>query len=203
LQLLNRSLCARMYRLLVTTRPRRQAFTLIEMMVVVIILGVLAALAIPSFRSYVLRSKTSEVSANFNATFKGFANYWNNPETSSSQGIDGVSATSHCTWAIDYHPDSNPGAQKRPFGYRDDLKGHGDTLVWLGLDRSQYVYFSYQINAQDRCGLTANTVNVATFQAIGDLDGDNTNSSFELAIGSDPDNQAYHSRSIYMLNEFE
>ena len=172
-------------------------------MIVVVILGVLAALAIPSFRAYVLRSKASEVSANFNATFKGFAHYWNESQSSDTQGINGVSATSHCTWSTAYHPDPNPRSQKRAYGYHDDLKGHGDTLGWLGIDKSQFVYFSYQIHAEDRCGLTANTAAVATFRAIGDLDGDKTTSTFELAIGSDDENQAYHSRSIYMLNELE
>ena len=40
--------------------PREQGFTLIEMMITVIIIGILAAVAIPSFGSYMKRARTSE-----------------------------------------------------------------------------------------------------------------------------------------------
>jgi hypothetical protein len=176
---------------------------MIEVMIVVAILGILAAIAIPVFRSYVLRSKTSEVSANLNASFKGLAHYWSDPQGATGKGMDGTNGASHCIWFVSYHPDADPGIESRLFGYRDDLKGHGDTLVWLGIDRAQFVYFSYQIRAEDRCNIKAKTPGVATFEAIGDLDGDGTNSSFELAIGSNEDNELYHSRGFYVQNELE
>lgn len=50
-------------------RRDKDGFTLIELMIVVAIVGILAAVAIPSFRSYMMRSKTTEA-ATFLAEIK-------------------------------------------------------------------------------------------------------------------------------------
>ena len=53
----------------------KSGFTLIELMIVVAIVGVLAALAIPSYTSYMKRSRMSEVLIVFDALAQGASEY--------------------------------------------------------------------------------------------------------------------------------
>lgn len=85
---------------------KNNGFTLIEMMITVVIIGVLAAIAIPSYSNYVLRSHRSEGQALLNETAARMERYYaqNNTyeaATIEKLGIKAASPNNYYTVSID------------------------------------------------------------------------------------------------------
>jgi len=63
---------------------KNKGFTLVELMIVVAIIGILAAIAIPNFMMFVAKTKRSEVKYNLEAIFKAEISYFAEQNTFSN-----------------------------------------------------------------------------------------------------------------------
>lgn len=173
----------------------RKGFTLIELMIVVAILGILAAIAIPTFILLINRSKAAEASSQVKNMFTAVASYYSGEL--SGQAIE-ASTGGYCTVASSAPTPATPTREKQRFEPIDP------NFRAIGFHISDEVYYSYELVSDgDGCGNAPDDVEVYSLTATGNLDGDADFSLFELAVASDRQNVLYHARGLYVSDEME
>jgi type IV pilus assembly protein PilA len=178
-------------------RNKREGFTLIELMIVVAIIGILAAIAVPAFIEFIARAKTSEAPSILKEIYAG-ANAYYHPDRY-DRGValpDSLSGVTACTVGNELTPNA-PTNQKYQLGVVPP------NLTALGFHVSGPIYYQYEIASIGAACSQPRSTPIYSFRAYGNLDGVAPTSMFEISVASDARNELYRSPGVYIVNELE
>ena len=181
-------------------RKKTKGFTLIELMIVVAIIGILAAVAIPAFMKYIRRSKTAEATMNLRKIFDSSVSYFNEEHAARNGGI----LPRQFPAAVTSTP---PGAAPGPActnGSSQKIQPNAATFsvgTWQALNFSVddpfYYQYTYEANA------STGVASKFTARASGNLDCDSVLSTFERIGTVDAQNNVNGGAGLYQQEELE
>ena len=135
---------------------KRDGFTLIELMITTLIIGILAAVAIPNFMAYQARSRRTEAFANLQALARAQTTYWAEKDkyfaTDNAYPAFGAPLPELGTFKMTWNAEAV------------------SNYLGIGWAPEGKVYYSYEVNTNDNA--SCDCAGCFTATAYGDVDGD-------------------------------
>jgi type IV pilus assembly protein PilA len=151
----------------------KKGFTLIELMIVVAIIGILAAIAIPNFLRFQAKSRTTEARTNLGAIFTGQTAYFGEANTYGTFANIGWGPTGTPRYQYAMGVNVTIGAPTAPGQVGADLTGDGVIPTWSGnLNGATDNGAAAVPAAPDNVAMPSNSGFIAG--AAGNIDNDNT-----------------------------
>jgi prepilin-type N-terminal cleavage/methylation domain-containing protein len=176
------------------SRKRSSGFTLVELMIVVAIIGILAAVAIPAFSKYIKRSKTAEAAGQLNKMWAGSVTYFETDHVDAA----GATLAKQFPASVNNVPGQDCSCQasgKCPGGGTE-----WQHASWVALQFSMPDPFIYKPKYTSAGTGTASTF---TAEAIGDLNCNGTQSNFKRLGAVDANGDVSGSKTPIVTNELE